>query len=75
MQPTATVNLNDYGRGPPKDNSCDVWPKFISSFRGDVKVKILTHDICPKTKEDGQNRSRKLTLNTLTCSDLKVQTI
>jgi len=55
MQPTGTC-LNNFGRGPPRDPSCEVWSKYNEWFqRRSCLKKLLMHGRTDgRTMDDGR---------------------
>ena len=59
--PTNQNHLNNFGRGPPRDHSCEVWSKSNEWFQRrrclskNVFARRTTHDARRTTTDDGQS--------------------
>jgi len=77
--PTYATNwnrLNNFGRGPPSNHSCEVWSKSIKWFQRRCWLKkLLTHGRTHGRWTTDNGPSQKLTLSTLCSGELKIYVI
>jgi len=61
-------HLNNFGRGQPRDHSCEVWSKSNEWFQ---RRRCLSKNVYARRTTTDKARSQKLTMSTLCSGELK----